>query len=144
MQKIGQHGNFIKEAVILNRYLIVILLLVGVMFSMNACNKNNQSISQGYSIISGDDYNLNTEENGSINRDFVTNVQTAQSIGDAVIKSVVGEEKFKKLSKIFIFYDPKEKIWIINRALDENVLGGDYNCAISQSNGEILKVWAGE
>lgn len=81
---------------------------------------------------------------GIINKDYVNDAETAQTIGDVVIKSIVGEDKFKQLIDVDVSYDEQNEIWIVNRNLGHETVGGDYTCKIKKSNGEIIEVCAGE
>ncbi|MPN18814.1 hypothetical protein SDC9_166179 [bioreactor metagenome] len=117
------------------------------LLSMSSCeNQSDASKTAGeYDIVSPSDYNLNVKEGeGAIVRDYVDNAETAQQIADAVIKSIVGEKQFSELIGVHISYDPENGIWLVDRNLGPLVFGGDYLCAIKKSNGEILKVVAGE
>lgn len=111
---------------------------------MCSCSQDNNHIQKvgNYIDISENDYDLNAKE-GSIEKDFVPDAQTAQAIGDTIIQSIV-EDEFSKLTDVSVSYDSKNHIWIVTRSLESEKLGGDYSCAIQKTDGKILKVWAGE
>ena len=128
------------------KFNIIVLTLLILMFLCSCKNQSSVSIPTGeYNKIDASEYNLNIKVGeGAILGDYVDNAVTAQSIGDAVIKSIVGEDKFNKLIGCSVSYDEKNGIWLINRNMGPDVAGGDYTCAIRKNNGEILKVWVGE
>ena len=106
---------------------------------------NNSKPKEEFKIISEDWYSLDVPEGeGAIIRDYVNDPVTAQVIGDAVIKAIVGDKIFNSLSTVNIYYDEENGIWLVNRNYGDDILGGDYTCFIKKSNGEILKVITGE
>ena len=111
---------------------------------MSLEESNSSTLDVYYDMPFTDLLDIKPEEGVMIRDSYVNNAETAQAIGDAVIKSIVGEEEFKELVGVFLAYDEENGLWLVNRNLGDNMLGGDYSCVIKQSNGEILKVIAGE
>jgi len=75
---------------------------------------------------------------------FEIDQELALDIGNAVLQSLGGKALLEETE--FIVYELKDKnIYVITRVpKDNNILGGDYNVAISKINGTILKIWGGE
>lgn len=126
---------------------VLLISIIVVVMSMGGCRSTSDKTDPKgeYEIITTDEYNLKVPSSeGGITKNYIDDADTAQSIADAVILSIVGEEYFNKLIGVNVAYDKKKELWIVNRNLGPTTLGGDYTCAIRRSNGEILKVWAGE
>ncbi len=132
----------------------VIIISIVAVFILSSCvyaidktqpRVDYQETEVQYEIISAREYSLNVPEGeGAIKKDYVDDPVTAKIIGDAVIKSIVGEEEFNSFSSVSIWYDEENGIWLVNRNLGPDTLGGDISCFIRRSSGEILNVIAGE
>lgn len=123
----------------MRKYAIIAFVLIGAILIMTSCTSSKSENE----AARGNDISIESIKDGVIKGDMVKDAATAQAIGDAVIKSVTGEE-FNKLSEVNVSYNSQDKIWVITRSLGKDTLGGDYNCAIRESDGQIIKVWAGE
>ena len=123
----------------LKRFWGVIMML---MLLLVSCKNETNNLDPSDTAIESE-YSTNME-GSTVIQDYVDNAATAQSIGDAVIKSIVGEDKFSQLIGVEVSYDEKNQVWLVNRNLGPDTLGGDYTCAVQKSNGQVLKVWAGE
>jgi len=124
------------------REIITLLLLIAIILSvcaLAACGeKQGEGVFKG--IVSG--WNTDLDDITLTYSDFVIDDKVALEIGDAVLKSILGD-KFNNTS--FIVCEIADKnFYIITRIPDTNVPGVDYNIAISKEDGRILKIWMGE
>ena len=93
-------------------------------------------------VVTDSDIDLN--ENTSNLKGFVVNEKLALEIGNAVIKSLQGEDSISNTEFIVYEIEGQNVIVVCRIPKNKQVLGGDINVAISKTNGQILKIWGGE
>lgn len=111
-------------------------------FENNETNMDNKSEGKYYGIVS--DYNFELgNESDIVSCEFVMTEKLALEIGNAVITSVYGEDVLTDTK--FAVYELKDKdVFVVSRIPCDEILGGDYNVALSKTDGRIIKVWSGE
>lgn len=120
-------------------------------FSDIVSNKQNVSNYSDIEFLLGEYHNKtwNKDNNQNVlDTEFVPDMESAVKIASVIFSNKQKQGFFKEYELQQVFYDKNDKVWIIGFWKPEKngiiTVGSDFNIAISQKNGEILKVWSGE
>ena len=124
-------------------FLCVLLTFTGNLWtSATAKYMEQEDTGTFLGVVTDSDIDLN--ENTSNLKGFVVNEKLALEIGNAVIKSLQGEDSISNTEFIVYEIEGQNVIVVCRIPKNKQVLGGDINVAISKTNGQILKIWGGE
>lgn len=127
----------------------IILILILLLIVSSGCDKQNmvyldvEQSKEEYRIISDDEIDLKKIKKGVHAQDVIGSVSYAKAYAEIIFKSVLGEN-YRDFEETTVYYISSRKIWIINKSLGKNMLGGGCSCAIRQSDGKVLKIWSDE
>lgn len=108
----------------------------------NTSNKAQEDTGKFLGVVTDSDIDL-TEDATNL-KDFSVNEKLALEIGNAVIKSIQGEDHFNNTEFLVYEIEGQNVIVVYRMPKNKQVLGGEINVAISKTNGQILKIWGGE
>ncbi len=81
----------------------------------------------------------------SFDRDCISDKQTAISIGKALLLNFQNQGYFPNYELQTVFYDTEDGIWILSFwESKDNYVGSDFSIAISEKDGQVIKMWVGE
>lgn len=74
----------------------------------------------------------------------VPDAETAIAVAGSVLLRMQKEGKYENYAPISVFYDTKDKIWVVSFGLTDGSLGADLSFAVREADAGIEKIWAGE
>ena len=81
----------------------------------------------------------------SFDRDCISDKQTAISIGEALLLNFQNQGYFPNYELQTVFYDTEDGIWILSFwESKDNYVGSEFSLAISEKDGQVIKMWVGE
>lgn len=100
-----------------------------------------------YSYRSGVYHNKNWSDDwGTYTSDAIPDVDTAISVASALFENVKKDGIGQTYILNSVFFDTEDNIWIItfSQSTDSSVDGGEFNIALSQTTGNVIRMWFGE
>lgn len=83
------------------------------------------------------------EEVGVIKTDCAPDMQSAVRIANIAFVNCQQQGRFKNYELQSVFYDESDCVWVVSYWEPiKNAFGSSVSIAVSQKNGEILKIWA--
>lgn len=116
----------------------ILIVFIGGILVMVLQNKNESLEIKALDVNDYQYYidNFSTEENlGSI-----SDVEDAIMKAETIWIKMYGK-RVKKEKPYQVFYDEKNKIWLIQGSLQSNMMGGGANILIEDSTGKVLAIW---
>ena len=102
-------------------------------------------------VITHDAYENWDESNPSdfLQVDLIPMEESAIAVANAILKSAIGEQEWKKLYLANVWEDVDKGVWIIsfdprNEDSDTIIIGGRVSIAISRHDAQVVKMWAEE
>ena len=125
-----------------NIIICLLLLTISLVFVSGCSNADDMPADDGkfLGVVSGWDIDFDNEEGVA---DVIIDEKLALEIGNAVLKSVLGQDIITDTEFLVCEFKDKD-IFIVSRSLKEYEMGEDYCVAISKKDGAILRVWQGE
>lgn len=79
-----------------------------------------------------------------IEKDCIDDKETAVNVARALLGNFQKQNYFVNYVTLSVFYDIKDKIWIVVFAESRDYPGADVTIAIRRENAEVVKMWVGE
>jgi len=128
----------------------IVCLLVGCLLLVGCKEVKGEIIVKTYNEIEYTEgvYNDKNWKNKiePANNIAIPDVETAVNIANVIVDSHKKEGLLSNYVPQSIFYDTKDKIWIISywEESNEPILGACFTIAIRAKNAEVIKMWVGE
>ena len=122
-----------------NIIICLLLLTISLVFVSGCSNTDDMPADDGkfLGVVSNWNIDLDDKEYAA---EVVIDEKLALEIGDAVLKSVYGQDALAETK--FQVCELKDKdVFVVTRMPTEYEMGDDYNVAISKKDGTILRVW---